>query len=90
MTLQTSKGKTFDIQWASTLFTTTRDFIVQFEDERDISEIVSDFEGCEWFEWDTLSGDHKRAEGYSKIKNIGYPQYIINPLLVQVMLIENN
>lgn len=90
MELKTSKGKIFTIDWAATMYTTTRDLAIQFEDPRDISEIANDFENCEWFEWETMAGDVKRAERYSKIKNIGRPQYEVNPLFVQITLLEDN
>lgn len=90
MELKTSKGDIFTISWAATIYTTGRNLMIQLEDPRDISEIARDFENCEWFEWDNMAGDHLRAEGYSKIKNIGRPQYEVNPIFVQVMLIENN
>lgn len=89
MELKTSKGDIFPISWAAVIYTSSRNFVIQLEDSRDISEIAKDFENCEWFEWDTIAGDHMRAEGYSKIKNIGRPQYEVNPIFVQVMLVED-
>lgn len=88
--LTSSKGKAYDISWAATMYTDTQTLAIQFEDSRDISVIAREFENCEWFEWETLGGETKREDGYSKIKNIGRPQYVVNPIFVQVMLIKTS
>lgn len=86
MKLETSKGKIFDVSFAAVAGTISRDFLIQLNDDRDISEISKDFDNTDWFKW-TDSSDHEhQISGYSKIKGISRAQYDVDPSFVQILM----
>ena len=89
MTLYTSKGKTFEVLFAAYNIGPENDFATQFKDDRDISEIASDFEGCEWFKWTNPAEQDLEATGYSIIKSITRPQYSVDPSFVQIFMAKS-
>lgn len=70
MTVTTSKGKTFDINWMWAPVGVNRDLMLEYKDERLLSEIAADFEGCESFHRESeLEGD-KDWIGYTGLRSI--------------------
>ena len=66
MTMQTSKGKTYDVNYAADIINTNR-FRAEFADNRLLSEIAPEFEGCEWIKTsDPLTSDFE-YEGYTEL-----------------------
>lgn len=69
MTLKTSKGNTYEIQWADVASKTGHLFI-QMEDERKLSEIAAEFEELDWLKREDAHQGDKLFEGYSALKII--------------------
>ena len=69
MTLKTSRGNTYEIQWAD-IASKSGFLFVQMEDERKLSEIAVEFEGLEWLKREDANQGDKLFEGYSSLKII--------------------
>lgn len=67
MTLKTSRGNAYEIQWADVASRTDHLF-VQMEDERKLSEIAAEFEELEWLKREDANQGDKLFDGYSVLK----------------------
>lgn len=75
MTITTSKQKTFDVNWAWAPVGEDGDMMFELtRDERPVSQIAADFEGCEHIHRESeLEGD-KDFDGYTRVKSV-----VVNP-----------
>lgn len=66
MTMQTSKGKTYHVNYAADVINTNR-FRAEYADARPLSVIAEEFEGCEWIKTsDPLTADFE-YDGYTEL-----------------------
>lgn len=70
MTVTTSKGKTFDVNWMWGPVGVNDDLMLEYEDERPLSEIAADFEGCESFHRESETEGDKNWTGYTGLRSI--------------------
>lgn len=70
MTLTTSKGKTFAIDWMWGPVGANDDLMLEYADDRPLSEIAADFEGCEGFHRESETEGDKDWEGYTRLRSI--------------------
>lgn len=88
MTVRTSKGKTFEIEWMWGPVGLTNDLMLQMKDDRFLSDIAKDFEGCDHFHRESeLEGDMD-WEGYTVLRGIFRPEQ--NSDDVQITLSKPN
>lgn len=73
MKITTSKGKTHEIDWIFENKTNGNSLVMQLRDDRSMSEIVSDFDGCENIHQDI--GNGLDFEGYTEISTINRSAY---------------
>lgn len=74
MKIETSKGKTFNIEFICSPLRDGSKAIIEMEDERPLAEIVADFDGLERIK-KTVSGRNDKAvyemyEGFSRLVGI--------------------
>ena len=70
MTVTTSRGKTFEIDWMWGPMMNTGEMMLQLEDTRPMAEIAADFDGVRTFHRESeLEGD-RDYEGYTRIVSI--------------------
>lgn len=70
MKITTSKGKTLDVNW---IFGPTKaggNVMIEITDNRPISEVAADFEGCDSIKEEVESGTYKMYEGYTDLKEV--------------------
>lgn len=70
MTLTSSKGKTFEINWMWGPVGANDDLMLEYADDRALSEIASDFEGCERFHRESETEGNKEWTGYTLLRSI--------------------
>lgn len=70
MTVTTSKGKTFEINWMWGPVGQNEDLMLEYEDDRPMAEIAADFEGCESFHRESEYEDDKDFTGYTRLRSI--------------------
>ena len=68
MTVTTSKGKTFDIDWMWGPVGEAEDLMLQLRDGRTIAEIAADFEGCDLF--------YRRSDTEGDMEFAGYTSVV--------------
>ena len=74
MTVTTSRGKTFDVEWMWGPVSSTGQLMIQLRDARALSKIAKDFEGCETFHRASeLEGDMD-FDGYTRLAGISRTQ----------------
>lgn len=86
MTITTSKGKVLDIEWAWAPVGMFKDMMLQFRDDRPLSEIVADFEGCEHFRRQSEEEGDMDFDGYTAVKSIVRPFYETDHAVVQLTM----
>lgn len=86
MTITTSDEKTFKVDWAFAPVGPYRDLMFQLRDKRPLSEISSDFEGCEHFHRQSEDEGDMDFDGYTVLKSIVRPFYESDPTAVQITL----
>lgn len=69
MTLKTSKGNTYEIQWAD-VASKSGNLFVQMEDNRKLSEIAAEFEELDWLKREDANQGDKLFEGYFALSYI--------------------
>lgn len=74
MTITTSRGKTFDIDWMWGPVSIADDVMMQYHDDRAIAEIAADFEGVEHFHRESETEGNKDYDGYTVIQSISRHQ----------------
>lgn len=70
MTVTTSKGKTFVIDWMWAPVGQNEDLKIEYKDDRLLSSIAKDFEGCESFHRESEAEGNKDWTGYTRIRSI--------------------
>lgn len=72
MTITTSKGKTFDVNWIWGPLRGTNQVMIDLEDARKISEIAQDFEGCASIEKTDIKRDGVKEiyDGYTELVSV--------------------
>ena len=70
MTIMTSRGKTFDVDWAWAPVGMEKKLMIQYEDERPISEIANDFEGLQSIQRNDENEGNVPYEGYIKLVSV--------------------
>lgn len=83
MKIETSKGKTYEVDWIDGPTITSGTVLLQMDDSRPLPEIAADFDGLTRVErYSDTQGD-KSFEGYSKLKSIsrGREQKILVELM---------
>lgn len=89
MTVATSKGDTFEIDWMWGPIGLDNDLMIQFHDGRLLSDIAADFECCDHFHRESeLEGDMD-WDGYTVLKSVVRPQLTRDPDAVQITLTKN-
>ena len=68
MTLTTSKGKSFPVRWAWAPANDEGDLMIEYDDDRKISEIAADWEGCERITRESAEEGNAVYEGYTEIR----------------------
>lgn len=86
MTVTTSKGKTFPIDWMWGPVGLSGELMLQLRDDRPLSEIAADFEGCEHFHRESDDEGDMDFDGYTVPQSIVRPAYERNPDIVQITL----
>ena len=69
MTVTTSRGKTFTVDWMWGP-TFDGDLRLEYEDDRLLSEIAADFEGCERFHRESETEGNMDFAGYTRLRSI--------------------
>lgn len=88
MTVTTSKGKTFEVDWMWGPTGIYDELMLQFHDGRIISEIAKDFEDVEHFHRSSEEEGDMDWDGYTVLKAILRPEYERYPSTVQITLIR--
>lgn len=70
MTVTTSKGRTFEINWMWGPVGENDDLMLEYEDERAMAEIAADFEGCESFRRESRTEGDREWTGYTRLRSI--------------------
>lgn len=70
MTLKTSKGQTFDINWMWGPVGVDESVNLELKDDRKLTEIASDFDGVEKFERFSEEEGDMTFEGYTELLSI--------------------
>ena len=70
MTLTTSKGKTFDIEWMWGPVGPSEDLMLEYADDRPLSKIAKDFEGCKSFHRESDTEGDMDWTGYTGLRSI--------------------
>ena len=70
MTVTTSKGKTFAIDWMWGPVGANDDLMLEYADDRTLSEIAADFEGNDSFHRESETEGDKDWEGYTGLRSI--------------------
>ena len=86
MTVTTSKGKTFTIEWMWGPVGLTDDLMLQMSNSRLLSDIAKDFEGVEHFHRESENEGNMDWEGYTELKAIVRPEFERRPDVVQITL----
>ena len=71
MTLTTSKGKTFDIDWMWGPLGPDEYLMLEYADDRPLSKIAKDFEGCKSFHRESDTEGDMDWKGYTDLCSIG-------------------
>lgn len=85
MTVTTSKGKTFEVDWMWGPVGVSKSLMLQLEDDRNLSEIASDFENCANFHRDSETEGNMDFDGYTELVGIDRVQDM-EPNAVQITL----
>lgn len=85
MTVTTSRGKTFPVDWMWGPVGPAAELMLQLRDERPLSEIAADFEGCERFLRQSETEGDMTFEGYAALTVLARPAYA-DPAVVQLTL----
>lgn len=73
MTIKTSAGKTYDVEWVDASLFGDKDLVLQMTDPRRLPAIAAEFDGLQKIErFDENQGD-KTFEGYTELKSIMRP-----------------
>lgn len=67
MTLKTSKGKTYNVDWVDVASLTSGQLFAQLRDERPLHEIAEEFDGLEWLERESDTQGNKKFEGFNRL-----------------------
>ena len=86
MTVTTSKGKTFTIDWMWGPVGINEDLMLQMNDDRPISDIASDFEGIDHFHRESEDEGNMDFDGYTVLTSILRPNYFRDPDSIQITL----
>lgn len=86
MKLTTSKGKTFTIDWMWGPVGADNSLMIQFSDDRTLSKIAKDFEGCDHFHRESETEGNMDFDGYTVLAGITRPSYSNNPSTVMLTL----
>lgn len=70
MILTTSKGKTVEAIWAWAPANADGDLMIEYSDNRKISEIAEDWEGCEHIHRESDTEGNADYDGYTEIRMI--------------------
>lgn len=70
MTVKTSKGKTFTIDWMWAPYGPNDDLVFEYSDNRSISAIAKEFEGVSHFHRESETEGNKDWYGYTSIRAI--------------------
>lgn len=68
MTLETSKGKKVHARWAWAPANEDGDLMIEYDDDRKISEIATDWEGCERITRESEEEGNAVYEEYTEIR----------------------
>lgn len=86
MKLTTSNGKTFTIDWMWGPVSPYADLMLQYHDDRELSDVASDFENIEHFHRESEDEGDMDWYGYTALKAIIRPEYERNPDVIQITL----
>lgn len=89
MTIETSKGNTIQVDWMwgpDGLY--NNELRIEMQDDRALSDIARDFEGCEHFHRISENEGDMDWDGYTVLKAIVRPAYERNPGAVQITLVN--
>ena len=70
MTLTTSNGKTFAIDWMWGPVGQNDDLMLEYADDRSLSRIAKDFEGCDSFHRESETEGDMDWTGYTGLRSI--------------------
>lgn len=89
MTITTSKGLTYDIQWAWSLNLMGKEtLMISLVDRRSFSEIAIEFEGCDMIYRNSEEEGDLMFEGFTKLVMLNRPNLISHPEEVEIHLIK--
>ena len=70
MTLKTSKGKTYEINWIGGPTVRTGNVLLEMKDDRSLANIAREFDKLEWMERTSETEGDKRFEGFARLVGI--------------------
>ena len=70
MTVTTSKGKTFDIDWMWGPAGAHGDLMLEYADTRPMAEIAADFEGVDHFHRESETEGDRDWDGYTHLRSV--------------------
>ena len=70
MKVTTSKGKTFDVDWMWGPVGQNEDLMLEYADDRPLSRIAKDFEGCDSFHRESETEGDMDWTGYTGLRSI--------------------
>ena len=70
MKLTTSKGKTFEVGWMWGPVGADGLLMLEYADDRALSQIAADFEGCEHFHRESETEGDRDWDGYTRLRSV--------------------
>lgn len=86
MTVTTSRGKTFPVDWMWGPVGLFGELMLQLHDDRDLSAIAADFEHVGSFRRESAAEGDMTFEGYTAMRSILRPFPEADPAAVQITL----
>lgn len=70
MKIETNNGSTFEVEWMWGPVRTTGNVMLEMKDDRPLSQIAADLEGCETIKQEEAKGAYRVYEGYTDLRSI--------------------
>lgn len=88
MTITTSRGKTFPVDWAYVGFGPAGALTLHLHDGRPLLAIAADFDGCDCLRRESDEEGDMTFEGYTVLAGILRPALGTDPTAVQITLFD--
>lgn len=70
MTVTTSRGKTFDVDWMGGPTSITGEVVLEYKDSRNFIDIIKDFDNVDYFHRESDNEGNMDFYGYTKLVGI--------------------